>query len=429
MSSVAAPGAGPGISRARRSLTICGSGNGAHALAVVASQTLDGPIDWLVGSEEKADALQRAVSANPLRSTGVIAATADRLRTISADPALVIPDADMVIVVVPAFAHSSVLRRIAPHLNDATILGCMPTRGGFDFEAAHLAPRDASAPAPVFGVQTLPWSTRVTSFGEIVHIGAAKAEVVLAALPGHHAPALARQLSQLIGTQMLTTESFLSLTLANPGQFIHPGLMYGHFHGWDGQEYDEETIPMLYAEASDDIADVVARLSQDAVSVAREIEERSERTLHLSDGVIPIHEWLRRAYSRVTGDTSTVGTCFRTGPIQARKAPMIEIRPGKFVPNFEYRYLTEDVPYGLVVTRAIADLVGVETPTIDEVIDWTQAVLHRSYLVEGELRGADASDLPIPQNYGITEVHDLIEWYRDGALHTAERSDLWARPA
>jgi hypothetical protein len=108
---------------------------------------------------------------------------------------------------------------------------------------------------------------------------------------------------------------------------------------------------------------------------------------------------------------------------------MIEIRPGKFVPNFEYRYLTEDVPYGLVVTRAIADLVGVETPTIDEVIDWAQDVLHRSYLVEGELRGADASDLPIPQNYGITEVHDLIEWYRDGALHTAERSDLWARPA
>jgi hypothetical protein len=209
--------------------------------------------------------------------------------------------------------------------------------------------------------------------------------------------------------------------LGNPGQFIHPGLMYGHFHGWDGQEYDEETIPMLYADASDDIADVVARLSQDAVSVAQEIEERSDRTLHLSDGVIPIHDWLRRAYSRVTADTSSVGTCFRTGPIQARKAPMIELRPGKFVPNFDYRYLTEDVPYGLVVTRAIADLVGVETPTIDEVIAWAQDVLFRSYLVEGELRGVDAKVLPIPQNYGIAGLHDLLEWYQEDALPTVNR--------
>ena len=47
---------------------------------------------------------------------------------------------------------------------------------------------------------------------------------------------------------------------------------------------------------------------------------------------------------------------------------MRESRPGKFVPNFGYRYLSEDVPFGLVTTRALAEIVDVETPAIEEVI-------------------------------------------------------------
>src|SRR5256885_14129839 len=96
-------------------LTICGSGNAGHALAVVASQNFDGDIDWLVGSEEKADLLRRRTSANRLHSTGAVTASAHRLRTISADPAQVIPNADLLMIVVPAFGHAAVLRRIRPY--------------------------------------------------------------------------------------------------------------------------------------------------------------------------------------------------------------------------------------------------------------------------------------------------------------------------
>jgi hypothetical protein len=37
---------------------------------------------------------------------------------------------------------------------------------------------------------------------------------------------------------------------------------------------------------------------------------------------------------------------------------MLEVRPGKFVPNFGYGYLSEDVPFGLVATRALAEIAG-----------------------------------------------------------------------
>ena len=413
-----ATGSEGGISYGRRSvLTVCGGGNGGHALAVVASQNFDGDIDWLVGSEEKAELLRRGVSEGGLASTGAIKASAHRLRTISANPGEVIPNADMVLIVVPAFVHAMVLGRITPHISDETIIGCLPTRGGFEFEAAQLVPRASSMRRRIFGLQTLPWSTRVVSPGKVVNIGAVKAEVVLAALPATDGAGIAVRLSRILGTKMVATEGFLSLTLGNTGQIIHPGLMYGHFRSWRGEAYDASRIPMFYADVTNEIGEVVERLSGDAIAVARATERQSGGALNLQ-GVLPVHEWLKTSYSHVTGDVSTVATCFRTGPIQARQAPMREVRPGKFVPNFEYRYLTEDVPFGLVITRALAEIARVETPTIDEVIRWAQSAMLKVYLQGGKLEGADAGNLPIPQRHGVRTVRDLVDWY------TAEASEV-----
>jgi hypothetical protein len=214
----------------------------------------------------------------------------------------------------------------------------------------------------------------------------------------------------MLGTRILPTGSFLSLTLGNPGQFIHPGLMYGHFRLWRGEQYDEAAIPMLYAGATDETGEIVERLSSEASAVAGALRTRSAGLLSL-EHVQPVHDWLRASYGDVTADLSTVATCFRTGPIQARRAPMLEASPGKFVPNFQYRYLTEDVPYGLVVTRALAELVSVDTPTIDAVISWAQLVLNKVYLIGDRLEGPDMADLPTPQNHGIFSVEELIRWY------------------
>lgn len=402
-----------------RSVVICGGGNAGHALAVVLSQHLDGAVDWLIGSADRAERIAGNHRASGLTSTGVIQGAADRLRTITGDPAAVIPDADLVLLAVPAFCHAEVLDRIGPHVRRDGVVGCFPTRGGFEFDAARL-PKGLT----IFGLQTLPWSTRVTSLGETVNVGAAKSAVVLASLPTSAATPLARAMERLLGTQVVAADSILNLTLGNPGQFIHPGLMYGHFHAWDGEEYSDETVPRFYAHATEEMGDVVARLSSEAIDVAREIEARSDGIVDLSR-VAPVLEWLRDSYSHVTEDTTTVGTCFRTGPIQARLAPTTEVRPGVLVPNFAYRYLTEDVPYGLVVTRAIAELAGVATPTIDAVIGWAQSAMGKEYLCDGHVAGRDAGSLPLPQNHGITTLEGLLAWYEgDSSGSPARRERL-----
>jgi hypothetical protein len=194
--------------------------------------------------------------------------------------------------------------------------------------------------------------------------------------------------------------------------------MHGAFGSWQGEEYESENIPLLYAEASDETGRLVEHLSDDAIAVARAIEIESRGGLDLG-GVVSVHDWLRSAYAHVTADITTVARCFRTGPIQARKAPMIEVAPGRFVPDFSYRYLSEDVPYGLVITRAIGEIARVPTPAIDEVILWAQSAMQKVYLRDGKIGGPDARDLPIPQNYGVFTLPDLLAWYGAERQQTA----------
>jgi hypothetical protein len=186
--------------------------------------------------------------------------------------------------------------------------------------------------------------------------------------------------------------------------------MYGWFSEWSGKHYRQEEIPRFYADMTDEAGAFVQRLSSDVVTVALKIEEASKGILDMSD-TRPIHEWLQMSYPTQTADFTSVASSFRTGPIQARKVPMLETAPGEFVPDFKYRYLSEDVPFGLAIVKGIAEIAGVETPAVDAVIGWAQEKLGKRYLVNGRLAGADVPELRIPQNHGVNRLSDLIDWY------------------
>lgn len=404
--------------RRRGVLAICGGGNAGHALAVVASQHFNGDIVWLTGSEEKAELLRSGIySRDGLHATGVISGSASKVRIVSSNPAQIIPFADIVLIAVPAFAHAVILKQIAPFLKERVLVGTIPSRSGFEFEATQLlAGIEPAGSRVVFGLQTLPWSTRVQQPGKIVNFGAHKAKVLMATMPSYYACELAEELSRIFATELVSTDNFLNMTLGNPGQVIHPGLMYGHFAAWDGQQYPETRIPLFYAHATDETGAFMERVSAEIVGVASEIGRKSAGGLDLS-GVLSLHDWLKVSYPSQTKDTSTAATCFRTGPLQARKAPMVEVAADAYVPNFSYRYLSEDVPFGLAITKAIAELTLMNTPALDTIIDWAQAKLDKRYMADGTMSGPDTRGLATPQSVGIGTLKDLIDWYaRDRSL-------------
>ena len=379
-------------------ITVCGGGNGAQTLVPIAAHNLGCPVDVYAPFADEAERLHTGISAHgSLEVIGAVQAQAQP-RRVSADPAEVIPGSGVVVLVLPAFAHESTLREIAPFLDEGAWVGAMPARGGFDYCAAQVLAEQGRDDVGLFGLQTLPWACRIREYGQVVHVLGVKKTVDVAARPAVQVERVAPLLERMLGLPTGAAPNMLALTLANTGQLVHPGIMYSLFAGWDGTPFPAGDIPLFYQGLDEQGAQTLAGLSDDVQA----IRARLEPALDLS-AVRRLQAWLLHSYGDAIVDPSSLQSGFVTNRAYAGlKAPVKEVSPGQFVPDFHARYLAEDVPFGLVVSRAIAGLAGVETPMIDEVIAWAGARLGKDYL------GRDGGEARIPQKYGLGDLEALI---------------------
>jgi hypothetical protein len=379
-----------------RKITVCGGGNGAQVLAPVAAHNLGCPVDLFAPFGDEAERLRAGVEAHGgLEVRGAVRARA-RPRRISADPAEVIPGSEVVVLVLPAFAHEATLRQIAPFLDERAWVGAIPARGGFDYCAAWVLAELGRPDVRLFGLQTLPWACRIERYGRLVHVLGVKEAVDAASRPGAVIGAIVPLLERMLGLRIGAAASILALTLANTGQLIHPGIMYGLFADWDGNALTE--APLFYQGLSEEGARTLAGLSDDVQAIRAHLEQALDLP-----AVRPLKDWLVRAYGGAIADPSNLRSAFVTNrAYSGLKAPVREVAPGCFVPDFSARYLAEDVPFGLAVSRAVAALAGVGTPTMDRVIAWAGERLGKDYL------GLDFDQTRSPQNYGLSNLERLI---------------------
>jgi hypothetical protein len=80
-----------------------------------------------------------------------------------------------------------------------------------------------------------------------------------------------------------------------------------------------------------------------------------------------------------------------------------------WIPDFSNRYFTEDIPFGLCIYKGIAEILVLETPMIDTIMNWAQKHMDKEYLVDGKLQGKDVPETNAPQRFGITCLEDLID--------------------
>lgn len=386
-------------------ITICGAGNAAQTL--IALLTGAGQADIAVYAP-LADEVQRLQLALP--DDGLTAAFPDGVRhqgrpaLVTADAGAAGADAHLVLLALPAFAHEAVLRALAPHLPPTAWVGALPARGGFDLLTQHVLGDDRRV---TFGLQTLPWACRIREWGVAVDVLGVKAMVEVAAAPAGRTAEVAAALGALFRVPLAPIANFLALTLANTGQIIHPGIMYGLFHNWDGQTYAPDQIPQFYGGVDAATAEFLELMSGEVLAV-RDAIQTAAPAVDLT-GVVDVGAWLLAAYPDQIRDKRSLQAAFNSNTAYAGlAAPMVKSGE-RFVPAFHSRYLAEDVPYSLLVTRGIAELAGVPTPHIDRVIVWAQERLGREYLVAGRVTGADITASHAPQRFGIDTLAALVK--------------------
>lgn len=392
---------------------ICGTGASGHALAGVISNTQDVEVRIFTRNAGKARRWNQLKDEAPLT---VSIKDGETRQTLEAQPFLVTDcpecaarDCDMVIFALPAFAHATYLRLLQPYLEDGCIIVGLPGQNGFELEVRALL-GDRLDHCVLMNVDTFPWICRSFEFGRRVSITGVKKQL-LGALQGSLKTARITDpvslLQRLLGkfSRLAVSGHLLGITLISLNAYSHPPVMYRYWKDWDGKSFSKP--PYFYREIDFESADLMEKISAEVVATSRHIMNLFPQ-VDLSQ-VIPMYDWDLACYGDVIEDTTNEMTVLRTNPgYRDITYPMIRLEDGTYVPDFNHRYLAEDVPYGLVVIRGITEIAGVATPHLDKVLTWCQEKLGQEYLVDGRLAGRDLDATRCPQKYGVTTLSELL---------------------
>jgi hypothetical protein len=393
---------------------ICGTGNGAHALAALASKNPDFEVRVLTLSADRAqrwtEIMQRerlTVMVRNGKDTSV--AWKANAFMVTDQPEQAARGCDLIIFAVPAFRHWKYLSSLEPYLEDGCVIVGLPGQNGFEFDVRMaLGPRLKNC--IVMNFDSLPWICRITEFGRATRISATK-EKLVGALQGDLTRARLKDplaaMRSLLGEtpKLIVSGHMLGITLRSLNAYSHPPIMYGRWKDWKGKAL--ERPPLFYQDIDEETAELLGKISEEVVTTSKWIMAQYPR-VDLSQ-VIPMYDWDIGCYGNDIKDKTNLMTALRTNPGYAGIThPMIETENGEYVPDFNHRFLAEDVPFGLVVIRGIAEIAGTPTPCMDRVLAWCQDKLGKEYLVRSSLTGKDVSNTRCPQRYGFTTMADIL---------------------
>ncbi len=384
---------------------VCGGGNAAHVLVPTIKHACGAWVGLFTLLEDEARLLEPscAQGITAVYESEQICAPPDAVHY---RPERIVPEADVIILAVPAFAHDTVVRAIAPYVQEGAWLGAMPSRSGFEFYRCerHLRHRHIL----LFGYQTLPWACRIEEYGRRVRVMGEKACVGVSTSPPDASGDVAALLARLTGVPTRNVGCMAAISLGNVGQVIHPTIMYGLFKEKEDIRYTERDVPLFYQSMDDNTARELEMVSEEVVSGAHALAEMSDGILDLSE-VVGLRQWITQSYYDQIEDKSSLRSCFVTNrAYNMLKAPVVRQPDGTFVPDFRSRYLTEDVPFGLLVSRGICHICGVMTPKIDEVIETTSRWMGYEFLVDGLPTGRHLGNSRHPLVFDIKSVAELI---------------------
>jgi opine dehydrogenase len=302
--------------------------------------------------------------------------------------------ADVILISVPSYAYGDVLRIIAPSLRPDTWVGSVPGTGGFEYVAREILGHEAL----IFGCQRVPYISRIEQYGEAVHISGRRPLMHFAALRPLQGSDVQKRMEAVFGIETKALRSYLEVTLTPSNPILHTARLYVMFREYvEGRVFPEELL--FYETWDENSSEVLLSCDAELQAVCRAlpIDLRGVASL-------------RKHYE----SENAAELCAKIRSIPAfkgLKAPMRRVAQG-WAPDFSSRYFAEDVPYGLVILKAIALVAGVATPTMDEILMWAQKQLGQEYLLtNGRLLGKDTGDIFIPQNFGLSTAEALVAFY------------------
>merc|ERR1712137_581115 len=328
-------------------------------------------------------------------------------KAISKHAADVIPQADYIIAALPSFAIGPTLSAIKDHLKQGSIIFVMPGQGGADFVAREVLKDElASGRTTVAGVVPMPLNCRIDEWGKRVQLASLKHLYWAATLPPKNAEVAASALQSLMDKPVNVIGNYVGINLHCSNPNLHPGRLYRMWSGYtEGTVYPEN--PLFYETWDEESTEWLMKINAERMNIWRTIAEKYPEALSLNQ-FTDMKDYIKDIYGPQVKDGSTFTTTITScDGYKGFRCPMKAVEGG-WVPDFANRYFSEDLPEGVAMYKGIADLAGVETPIIDEIVCHFQKFMGKEYIKDGKLAGKDVGETKSPQRYGITSLEDLL---------------------
>ena len=328
-----------------KKICICGGGGLGHTCAAVLSSQPD--VEVMMYTQHPDNWQQEFLVIDPQNKQYNAHLTA-----ISNQPQVVIPNADMVLLCLPAFLVEQTLIDIKPFLSPNTIVGSVVGNTGF-FLFAHEILRDTNN--SLFAFQRVPYISRVLEYGKKAALLGYKDSLLMATENIHDTHNFCQTISTLFLTPTEIVDSFYEVTLSNSNPILHTGRLYTMWKDWDGKPFT--TNPLFYHDWTDEASQIILQMDQEFFHLLQ--------VLHISTKHL---NTLLQHYE--VPDASTLTIKLKNIPSFAGiHSPMKQTAEG-WIPDFRSRYFTEDFPFGLRFIHDLAHEYNVLCPTIDKVYQW-----------------------------------------------------------
>ena len=304
-----------------------------------------------------------------LRITGVEQAEVE-LDWVGVDLAQACQGAEVIMVVTQALAHAEIASLLAEVVTDEQMVVVNPGSTGGALEFARILREKGGSIPTLAETSTLTYATRVSGDRgvlikrriKLVKTAALPCVPLRGPLPTATAPPAAEtervvRLLKPVFPGLVPAANVLETMLSNGNPVIHPAIMLANVGLVERTAGDWE----FYAQGvTPAVADLIQAVDEDRLALGRAVgvDLLPEPEMCLQQGYAESADYLE---------------CYRdSGGFQGLGGPA----------SLEHRYLTEDVACGLVTMLELAEVFGVELPTIAAVVQVASVLLGRDLRAE-----------------------------------------------
>jgi opine dehydrogenase len=348
-------------------IAVLGGGNGGHAIA--ANLSLAGFKVNFFELLRFAESFEKVLRTKEIQIQGISIDGVAKLNLATTDIQQAIKDAEVIFVITPAFGHKAMAEVCAPFVQDGQIIVLMPGSGG-SLEFINIFKQKKVKREVTFAEScTLPYGARLKGPG---HVSVLINAMILptGVFPSKKTEEVIPKLKQFY-SMIIPAKDVLEAAINNPNPIVHPVatlLSATRIEHSKGEFY-------LYAEGmTPAVARTYESLNQERLSICKALGYKLYHWDNLEFKDYNLGETEEECRYRIL-NTSMDAAFGKDGIYAGIKMKGPE--------HLKDRYVTEDVPYGMVLLSTLGDLLRVPTPTHDAVIQLASTINRTDYWKTG----------------------------------------------